>query len=181
MKEVKEIMNIENPEEGLQVRPMILEDIDAIFHIDHEIRKAGEVITYENLTTERIFTIDRHVGRSAKPVSYVDLIKGDVSELLDFSFVAEVESHIRGFILGRIEHVGEAATQVGVIRIIGVHPEYRRRGIASSLITAICDKYHSRGIKRLQIDIDQRDKQLIYFVEHMGFDVGHLIDYSKTT
>ena len=167
-------------DKNVRVRSMILEDIDAVFYIDHEIRKAGEAITYENLTTERIFTIDRHVGRSAQPISYVDLIKGDISELLDFGFVAEVEYHIRGFVLGRIEHVGEAATQIGVIQIIGVHPEYRRRGIAGSLINAICEKYRSRGIKRARIDIDQRDKQLIYFVEHMGFNVGHLINYSKT-
>ena len=108
------------------VRPMTMGDIDAIFFIDHEIRKAGKAITYENLTTERIFTIDRHVGRSAKPVSYVDLVKGDISELLGFSFVAEVEGRVRAFILGGIEHVGETAVEVGVIRIIGVHPEHQR-------------------------------------------------------
>ncbi|HEY95172.1 MAG TPA: GNAT family N-acetyltransferase [Dehalococcoidia bacterium] len=162
------------------VRPMTIGDIDATFFIDHEIRKAGKAITYENLTTERIFTIDRHVGRSAKPVSYVDLIKGDISELLGFSFVAEVEGHVHGFILGGIEHVGETATKVGVIRIVGVHPEYQRKSIATSLVNAICEKYQSKGIKKIKIDIDQRDKQLLSFVEHMGFNVGHLIDYSKT-
>ena len=63
----------------ITVRPMTLEDLDAIFFIDHEIRRKGQAITYENLTTERMFAIDRHVGRLAKPVSYVDLIRGDVS------------------------------------------------------------------------------------------------------
>lgn len=164
----------------INIRPMTMDDIDAIFFIDHEIRKAGKAITYENLTTERIFTIDRHVGRSAKPVSYVDLIKGDISELLGFSFLAEVEDHIRGFILGRIEHIGETAIEVGVIRIIGVHPEYQLRGIATKLVTALCEKYRSSGTNRVRIDIDQRDKSLLSFVERMGFNVGHLIDYSKT-
>lgn len=164
----------------VRARPMSWEDLDAIFAIDCQIRRAGKAITYANLTTERIFTIDRHVGRLAKPVSYVDLIKGDVSELLELSIVAEVEGRVRGFILGRVAHVGEAATEVGVIPILGVHPEYQRRGVATKLISAICDKFRSKGIKRVCIDVDRRDKDLVNFVEHMGFDVGHLIDYSKT-
>ena len=97
-----------------RVRPMTLEDLDAIFLIDRKIRSIGEAITYANLTTERIFTIDRHVGRLAKPISYVDLITGDVSGLLEFGLVAEVEGHVRGFILGRVAHVGETAARIGL-------------------------------------------------------------------
>ena len=162
-----------------KIRPIALEDLDAIFSIDHKIRRLGKAITYANLTTERIFTIDRHVGRLAKPVSYADLITGDVSELLALGFVAEVEGHVRGFILGQREHVGESATEVGRILILGVHPDYQRRGIATKLVNTICDKYHSEGIKRVHMNIDQRDKELLDFIEHMGFSVGHLIDYSK--
>ena len=162
-----------------EVRPISLEDLDAVFLIDHRIREMGKAITYANLTTERIFTIDRHVGRLAKPTSYVDLIRGDVSELLEFGFVAEVGGHVCGFILGRVVHVGEAATEVGQILIVGVNPAYQRRGIATQLVNAICEKYRSRGIKTVLIAIDQRDKELLSFVDHMDFSVGHLIDYSK--
>ena len=162
-----------------RVRDMNLEDLDAIFAIDHHIRRAGKAITYANLTTEHIFTIDRHVGRLAKPVSYVDLIKGDVSELLELGVVAEIEGHVRGFILGRIAHIGEAATEIGIIPILGVHPNYQRSGIATKLVNAICDKFRSRGIKRIRIDVDRPDKDLLDFVERMGFGTGYLIEYSK--
>jgi hypothetical protein len=73
-----------------EIRPMCLEDLNAIFAIDHRIRRMGRAITYANITTERVFIIDRHVGRLARPISYVDLIKGDVSELLQLGFVAEI-------------------------------------------------------------------------------------------
>jgi len=53
----------------VRIRPMNLEDLDAIFAIDHKIRREGKAITYANLTTEHVFTIDRHVGRLARPVS----------------------------------------------------------------------------------------------------------------
>ena len=127
----------------VRVRPMTLEDLDAIFSIDHKIRDTGKAITYTNLTTEHIFAIDRHVGRQAKPISYVGLITEDVSELLRLGLVADVEGHVRGFILGRITYAGEAANRTGAILILGVHPDYQRKGIASQLVRMLCDKYHS--------------------------------------
>jgi predicted N-acetyltransferase YhbS len=164
----------------IKVRHLVLEDLDAVFHIDHEIRKTGEAVTYANLTTESIFTINRHVGRSAKPVSYVDLIRGNVSELLELGFVAEDDGHVRGFILGGVNHIGEKGTEVGIIRIIGVHPVYQHKGIAGKLVAALCDAYHSKGIKNIRINVNRCDIQLLHFVDQMGFDVDHLIEYSKS-
>jgi ribosomal protein S18 acetylase RimI-like enzyme len=174
------VVIVAHSELNLKVRPMTLEDLDAIFSIDRKIRERGKAITYANLTTERIFTIDRKASRLTRPVSYVDLITGDVSSLLNLGCVAEVDGHVRGFILGRVAHVGEVATEVGVILILGVHPDYWRKGLAKELVNALCEKYRTKGIKIVRIGIDQRDKDLISFFESMGFSVGHLIDYSKT-
>jgi len=140
----------------------------------------GKAITYENLTTECIFAIDRKASRMTRPVSYVDLITEDLSGLFDLGCVAEVDGHVRGFILGRVAHAGEAATAVGVILILGVHPDYWRKGLAKELVNALGEKYRARGIKSVRIGLDQRDKDLISFFESMGFGVGHVIDYSKT-
>ena len=163
----------------VKVRSMTLEDLDAVFSIDRKIRERGKAITYANLTTERIFTIDRISSRMTRPVSYIDLITGDVSGLLDLGLVAEIEGHVRAFILGQVTHVGEAATEVGQILILGVHPDYWRKGIAGELVRAILEKYRSKAIRTARIGIDQRDKDLATFFERMGFNVGHLIDYAK--
>jgi GNAT superfamily N-acetyltransferase len=168
-----------SPEVEINIRRMNLEDLDAIFLIDRKIREKGKAITYANLTTERIFTINRKGSRLTRPVSYVDLITGDISGLLDLGCVAEIDRHVRGFILGRLAHVGEMATEVGVVLILGVHPDYWRKGVARQLVNALCEKYRGKGIKMVRIGIDQRDKDLIFFFESMGFGVGHLIDYSK--
>ncbi len=164
----------------INIRSMVLADLDAIFFIDHEIRRRGQAVTYANLTTEHIFTIDRHVGRLATPVSYIDLIKGDVSELLDLGLVAEVEGHVRGFILGRIAHGPETPNESGIIPILGVHPDYQHSGIGAQMVEALCVKYRSKGIKKVHIDVDRRDKPLLEFVEHLGFGVSHRIDYSRS-
>jgi ribosomal protein S18 acetylase RimI-like enzyme len=166
------------------IRPVQLDDLDAIFSIDHKVRALGKTITYSNLTTERLFTIDRHVGRLAKPVSYVDLIRGDITELLDIGVVAEVDGHVRGFALGCMSYLGEGGGQAGiittgVITILGVHPDYQRRGIATSLVTAICNRFHEKGMRSVRIMIDQMDKELQTCFEHLGFGVGGLVEYSK--
>ena len=116
-----------------KVRPLTLEDLDAIFLIDRKIREVGKAVTYANLTTEHIFTIDRKVSWRTRATSYLELITGDMSGLLELGFIARVEDHVRGFVLGRVVHVGEAATEVGVFLILGVHPDYQERGIAAEL------------------------------------------------
>lgn len=164
----------------LKIRSMTLDDLDAILLIDRKIRELGKAITYANLTTERIFTIDRKASSRKRPISNVDLITGDVSGLLEWGMAAEVEGHVRGFILGQVGHVGETATEVGLILILGVHPNDWRKGIAHGLVNGLCEKFRSRGIKTVNIGIDQRDKDLLGFFERLGFSVGYLIDYSKT-
>ena len=153
-------------ESKIEIRPIVLQDLDAIFSVDKEIRAAGKTITYANLTTEQIFSKDRKAA--------------DVAKLLDLGFVAEVDGHIRGFILGEVARLREAAIELGVILIIGVHPDYQRKDIAANLVNALSEKYRSKGITRMRIGVDERDKDLLAFVEHMGFRIGHLLVYSKT-
>ena len=169
-------------ETDAKIRPMSIEDLDAIIRIDRKIRRLGKAITYEYLTTEGILTMSSHkkITRLDGATSYVDLITGDVSELLEHGLVAEVEGSVRAFILGGIAHVGEPVAKVGVIQILGVHPDHRRKGIATQLVSALCDKYRSKGITRVRIEIDQRDKDLIAFFERLGYGVGHRIHYTKT-
>jgi len=162
------------------IRPMNLGDLDVMFSIDRKIRATGEVITYAKLTTEHIFAIDRKSRRQARPTGYADLITGDVTGMLGLSFVAEVDGHVRGFILGDIAHIDDAATEVGTILMLGVHPEYQRRGIATKLVNALLDKYHSKGIKKVRLGINTRDRGVVAFAEHMGFSTGHFVLYTKT-
>lgn len=167
-------------EKELKIRSMTLEDLDAIFLIDRKIREKGKAITYANLTTQHIFTIDKKATHQKRPIGYGDLITGDVAGLLEYGLVAEVEGHVRGFTLGRVAHIGEKAKEVGMILILGVHPDYWRKGIGRELINALCEKYRSQGIKSVHIGLDTRDKDLLAFFERLGFSGGCLVDYSKT-
>jgi len=163
----------------VKVRIMKVCDFDAAFSIDQQIRARGQAITYASITAEDVFNINEDVHRLAYPVSYVDLITRDMSGQVELGLVAEVEGEVRGFILGRTVHVGEAPTEVGEISILGVAPDYQRRGIATELVNAICRRFEDKGVETVRIQIDQRDKRLLSFFEHMGFEARYLLEYCK--
>jgi ribosomal protein S18 acetylase RimI-like enzyme len=165
-------------QDKIEVRPIKLEDIDPILSIDREIRAAGNVITYRNLTAEYILSAGRGISHQESPASYIRSFTGDAAPLLNLSFVAEVNGQVRGFVLGQVARVRESATEIGIIQMIGVHPDYQRRGIGSRLVRALSDKYQSQGIKVMRIAVDYRDKSLLGLVEHAGFGVDRLVIYS---
>ena len=155
----------------MEIRPIALEDLKAMFLIDKEIRATGKTVTYADLTTEDIFTISQEANRHKMPLSYI-------AELLDFGFVAEIGGQICGFTLSRIAH--ENDTEVGLLLMLGIRPDYQRKGIATKLVNALCKKYRSKGIKTVRATVDKQDKGLLGFIEYMGFVAGHRVDYSKT-
>ena len=104
----------------IEIRPMILGDIDTILTIDRKIRGTLRAITYKELATYAIFRINRKAGRNRRAISYADLVSGDITGLLEFGFVADVGSRVRGFILGRTKHIGEPAVKP-LLAILNFH------------------------------------------------------------
>ncbi len=154
-----------------EIRPIALEDLEAIFSIDKEIRASGKTITYADITTEDIFAISEEVTYHHTPL-------GHIAELLDFGFVAEIDGQICGFTLGHTAH--ENDTEVGLLLMLGIRPDYQRKGIATKIVNALCEKYRSKGIKTVRSTVDQQDKDFLGFIEHMGFAASRRVDYSKT-
>jgi len=147
---------IEREEGKVRIRPMEPEDIDSVL------------------------AIDRKISGVRRAVTYTDLITGDLGGVLDLSFVAEVDGQVAGFILARRAYVGEPVTEVGLIQILGVDPDYWRQGIASKLVNALLDTCQSKKLNAVRIMVNERDSQLQGLFAHMGFRRGQLIDYTKT-
>ena len=139
-------------EETLRIRPMEPGDLDAILQIDRKISGSRRAITYG---------INEVIGGQ-----------------FDLSFVSESGDEIIGFIMASVRYVPESVTEACVIQILGVDPDYWRRGIASTLIKELLNTARSKEIKMVRIMVDQQDKQLHSLFEYMGFQRGRLIDYS---
>lgn len=147
---------IERRETKVRIRPMEPEDIDSVLAIDRKITGVRRAITY------------------------TDLITGDLGGVLGLSFVAEVNGQVAGFILARRAYVGEPVTEVGLIQILGVDPDYWRQGIAAKLVNALLQTCRAKKLGAVRIMVNERDSQLRGLFEHLGFTRGKLIDYTKT-
>jgi predicted N-acetyltransferase YhbS len=149
-------MAIEKKETKIRVRPMEPADIDSVLAIDRKITGVRRAATY------------------------TDLLIGDLGKIPDLSFVAEVNGEVQGFLLARRAYFGEPFTEVGLIQILGVEPDYWRQGIASQLINALVETSREKKLNAVRIMLDQKDNQLKALFSHMGFKPGKLIDYTKT-
>jgi ribosomal protein S18 acetylase RimI-like enzyme len=134
----------------------------------------------EHEDIESVLAIDRKISGVRRAVTYTDLITGDLGKVLDLSFVAEVRGQVAGFILARHAVVGEPLVEVGLIQVMGVDPDYWRRGIASRLVKALLERCQSKGLKTVRVMVNERDSQLQGFFQRIGFHRGQLIDYAKT-
>lgn len=136
------------------IRQMKETDIDSILDIDKKISGLERAFTYENL--------------------FDSLIGGEIA----CSFVAEVEDHVVGFILASVTYVPEEVTGACMIQILGVHPGYRRQGIASRLIGALADICSSKGIREIRVMVDQHDTNLQGLLDTLDFRRGSIVNYS---
>jgi ribosomal protein S18 acetylase RimI-like enzyme len=146
---------IEKKKTKIRVRPMEPADIDSVL------------------------AIDRKITGMRRAATYTDLLIGDLGKIPDLSFVAEVNGEVQGFLLARRAYFGEPFTEVGLIQILGVDPDYWRQGIASQLINALVETSQSKKLNAVRIMVDESDNQLQALFSHMGFKRGKLIDYTK--
>jgi len=138
----------------VQIRNMVQDDIDAVFQID---KKIG--------VQDRAFT-------------YADMIDGFIGGEIGMSFVAELSEQVIGFVLASIMYVPDQVTEICMIQVVGVDPDYRNRGIARKLVAALVENCRSAGIKLIRVMVDQHDNQLQGLFDALEFRRGQMIDYS---
>jgi ribosomal protein S18 acetylase RimI-like enzyme len=148
--------NLERGEPKIRIRPMEHEDIDSVL------------------------VIDRKITGKRRAITYTELITGDLGGVLALSFVAEVDGVVQAFLLARRVYIVEPPGEVGLIQILGVDPDYQRRGIASKMVKALIDACRAKKLSAVRVMINERDEQLVGLFKHLGFRRGELIDYTKS-
>jgi ribosomal protein S18 acetylase RimI-like enzyme len=148
--------NLERGEPKIRIRPMEHEDIDSVL------------------------AIDRKITGKRRAITYTELITGDLGGVLALSFVAEVDGVVQAFLLARRIYIVTPPGEVGLIQILGVDPDYQRRGIASKMVKALIDACREKKLSAVRIMINKGDEQLVGLFEHLGFRRGELIDYTKS-
>ncbi|UCC60291.1 MAG: GNAT family N-acetyltransferase, partial [Dehalococcoidia bacterium] len=97
---------------SINIREMSEEDVEGILDIEREVKEDNRAVTYAPVP-------DSCVG-------------GEIGN----SVVAEENGRIIGFVLGRIVRSPVELSDVAWIELIGIHPEYQKRGIGKRMVEA---------------------------------------------
>ncbi len=97
------------------------------------------------------------------------------------SLVAETDDRVVGFILGRAGELefGLPGT-VAWIEIIGVHPAYRRQGVAAKLIEQFSSSAQDHGVQTVFTLVNKSNAQMSEFFGNVGFVQGEMLHFQKT-
>ena len=148
---------------GVTIRPLSLENIKDIVRIEKRIEGKLGISNEERI--EYLKEAARYNIERSDPM---------------LSLGAELDDNIVGFIIGEIRiwefGIGE---KTGWIRILGVDPDFQRRGIGRKLGEALLEHFERRGIKRVRTMAEWYTGDLISFFRSLGFNMLNMIPLGK--
>lgn len=91
----------------------------------------------------------------------------------DLFLVAEVGGEVVGSVMGGYDgHRGSAY-------YLGVHPDYRGRGIANALISRLEKKLIARGCPKIQLMVREDNDTVIEMYEKLGYETQNVTSLGK--
>ena len=112
-----------------------------------------------------------------RSVTYAPVPDSCIGGEVDSSVVVEDNGRIVGFVLARTVRSPVELKDIAWIELIGILPEYQRRGIGRKMVEAWKNRCRHKGIHKVHIMINWRDWWMQSFFESMGFSRGDLVDF----
>jgi ribosomal protein S18 acetylase RimI-like enzyme len=135
---------------------------------------ARDIVLVRNLRAddvEALIAIDAAaVGRRRERFLALKVKQAFADSGIAVSLVAELDDHVVGFLLARV-YYGEfgVVEPAAVLDVLGVHPDYRGRRVASALVDQLRTNLLGLGIPKLQTEVQWDSPELITFFQHEGF------------
>ena len=86
----------------------------------------------------------------------------------DTSFIAEIDGEIVGFLIG---FLSQTYPDEAYVHFLGVHPNFRKRGVALTLYERFFDAVRQRGRGIVRLVTATVNKESIAFHTHIGFEI----------
>ncbi|CDG47409.1 GNAT family acetyltransferase [Serratia symbiotica] len=91
----------------------------------------------------------------------------------DLFLVAEVGGEVVGSVMGGYDgHCGSAY-------YLGVHPDYRGRGIANALISRLEKKLIACGCLKIQLMVSEDNDSVVDMYEKLGYELQDIVSLGK--
>lgn len=81
----------------------------------------------------------------------------------DLVVVAETGNRVVGAIVGTMEK------DTGFFYCLAVHPEFQGSGVGRKLAEVLEKRFHSKGVRRIQVMVDEGTEKLYPFYSHLGY------------
>lgn len=94
------------------------------------------------------------------------------------NFVAETNGEIIGFLVGGIRRARRMIPLIGWMDIMGVNPDYQRKGIGRRLVEAFAEEC-GRSSAAVSVNFKKNDKALKKFFGSLGFKEGDLVTFER--
>ena len=120
---------------------------------------------------ERVIGLDaRIVGRRREEFFKLKLQQNLKETGIKVSLAAELDRCFCGFLLARV-YYGEfgALEPVAVLDTLGVHPDFRGRGVGSGLLGQLRKNLGALRVPRLRTEVAWENQTLLHFLHREGF------------
>jgi len=144
----------------------------------------NERVTIRRMTRtdiDAVIDLDRKIGAGKSQISYKDMVALDPGGPLDFSFVAEINNKVVGFVLARLMYMGMPFSEYCVINAIDISEEHRGQGVGRRLVDEILDKCRDEGIDTIRAIFPEKNAKLRKAVENLGFRRSPVVNYDMTS
>lgn len=106
-------------------------------------------------------------GERAHPVFFYELGKD--------ALIAEEDGQLVGFLLG---FVAPTTPPTGYVHLVGIHPDFRRRGVGQQLYAEFTERCRTAGARRLKAMTTVGNDGSVAFHRALGFDVREDSEYA---
>lgn len=120
---------------------------------------------------ESVIALDaKIVGRRRDEYFKVKLRQNLAETGIKVSLAAELDGCFCGFLLARVFY-GEFGTMepVAVLDTLGVHPDFRHRGVGTALLLQLRRNLAALRVSRLQTEVGWDNQELLAFLHREGF------------
>ena len=120
---------------------------------------------------EPVIALDAKIIGRRREEFYKLKLKAALAETgIEVSLAAELDGAFVGFLLAKV-YYGEFGMmeKVAVLDAVGVHPEFKGRGIGSALIDQLRTNLLALGIPTLQTEVSWDNLEMLSFFNQQGF------------